>query len=214
MSDDYKAWLWEKLGERCVTSLKKHGFDAHFVRDRQEAKNLILDMVSGYDTFGFGGSGTTRALGIMEELESRGKTIFDHWREGLAGEEEFRIRLEQGRCDCFFCSANAISCTGEIVNVDGVGNRTNAMTFGAKKVIIAAGMNKVRPDLASALKRVPEVAAPMRARSLGMNLPCTETGICSDCNSPQRICRITAILHRRPMMTDVSVVLINEELGY
>ena len=90
--------------------------------------------------------------------------------------------------------------TGEIVNVDGVGNRTNAMSFGPGKVIIIAGINKLTPDLESALQRVRNIAGPMRAKSLGMQTPCAETGICSDCNSPQRICRITTILHRQPII--------------
>jgi len=214
MSDEYKTWLWEKQGELCAKNLKKHDFDSHFTKDIAEARQLILDMITGYESFGFAGSSTTRALGIIDELNSRGRTIFDHWQEHLTPEESLKIRLEQGRCDCFFCSANAISLTGEIVNVDGVGNRTNAMTFGTKKVIIVAGMNKVRPDLHSAVKRVAEIAGPMRAKSLNMDLPCAQTGVCSDCNSPQRICRVTTILHRRPMMTDMSVILINQELGY
>ena len=214
MSEDYKTWLWEKQGALCVKNLKKHGFDAHFVDTVEDARQLINSMINGFDSFGFAGSSTTRELGIIEELKSGGKKIFDHWQEGLSREESLNIRLEQGRCDCFLCSANAISATGEIVNVDGVGNRTNAMTFGTKKVIIVAGMNKVRPDLHSALRRVSEIAGPMRAKSLNMNLPCAETGVCSDCNSPQRICRVTTILHRKPMMTDVSVILINKELGY
>ncbi len=214
MDDNYLEWLWEKQGEKCIKALKKHDFDAHFAVDVEEARKLILDMVSGYDSFGFAGSYTTRALGILEELARLGKVIFDHWKEGLTREEDLTIRLEQGRCDCFFCSANAISATGEIVNIDGVGNRTNAMTFGTKKVFIVAGMNKVRPNLESALRRVMEVAAPMRAKSVGVNTPCAETGICNDCNAPQRICRVTTILHRRPMMTDVSVVLINQALGF
>jgi hypothetical protein len=81
-------------------------------------------------------------------------------------------------------------------------------------VVIAAGMNKVTPDLESALKRVRNVAAPMRARSLNMQTPCAESGRCSDCSAPQRICRITAILHRRPMLTDISVFLIGQPLGF
>jgi hypothetical protein len=88
------------------------------------------------------------------------------------------------------------------------------MTFGCPNVIIAAGMNKVAMDLGSALGRIREIAAPMRAKSLNMKTPCAETGICTDCNSPQRICRITTILHRKPMMTDITVVLINSSLGY
>jgi hypothetical protein len=214
MNNEYHSWLWEKLAEKCIKNLKSHGFDAHFVSTIDDARDVILKMVSRFETFGFGGSNTARALGVLEELKAKGKTIYDHWQEGLSKEDDLDIRLQQGRCDCFFCSANAISSTGEVVNVDGIGNRTNAMTFGPKKVMIVAGMNKVTPDLESAISRVREIAAPMRAKSLGMETPCAETGICNDCNSPQRICRVTTILHRKPMLTDVSVILVNESLGF
>ncbi len=212
MEKAYHIWLWEKLAERCIINLKKHGFDAHFFSTAEQALTAILEMVSAYQTFGFGGSDTTRKIGLPEALRSSGKTVYDHW--GAAKSEDMNIRLLQGRADCFFCSANAVSANGEIVNVDGVGNRVNAMTFGVKKVIIVAGMNKVTNDLESALKRIREVAGPMRAKSLGMQTPCAETGVCSDCNSPQRICRITTILHRKPMLTDISVILVGEELGF
>jgi len=123
-------------------------------------------------------------------------------------------RLNQGRSECFLCSANAISVTGEIVNIDGAGNRVAASMFGPKKVVIIAGMNKVTADLDSAMKRAKEVAAPLRAKSLNSTLTCVDTGICSDCHSPQRICNITAIFHRKPMLIDMSVILVNERLGY
>jgi len=209
-----QKWLWEKQGETCVKALKDHGFDAHLVSTVEEARDLILSMVSGYETFGFGGSHTTRSLGLTEILKAKGKTLFDHWEGNLFGEENRKIRLAQGRSDCFICSANAISATGEIVSMDGVGNRTAAMTFGPRKVIIVAGMNKVRPDLGSALERIKEVAGPMRAKSLNLDTPCAKTGVCSDCNAPKRICEVTTILHRKPWMTDISVILINESLGY
>jgi len=214
MDDTFKTWLREKLAERCVANLKKHGFDARFVASTEDARSLLLDMISGYETFGFAGSSTTRALGLVEELKARGKTLYDHWQKGLTKEQDLEIRLQQGRCDCFLCSANAISATGEVINVDGIGNRTAAMSFGPKKVIIVAGMNKVTPDLESAIRRVQDVAAPMRAKSLGMETPCAETGFCDDCNAPRRICRITTILHRRPSLTDISVILINRSLGF
>jgi len=214
MEHDYQTWLWGKTAERCVKNLKKNGFDAHFVENVAGAKDLVFEMVSNHKTFGFGGSSTTRALGVKEKLEAMGKTVYDHWQKGLSKEEDLSIRLNQGRADCFLCSANAISATGEIVNVDGIGNRTNAMSFGPVKVVVIAGMNKVTPDLDSALRRVREIAAPMRAKSLGMQTPCAETGLCNDCNAPQRICRITTILHRKPMLTDLSVVLINQALGF
>ncbi|MBN2062533.1 MAG: lactate utilization protein [Deltaproteobacteria bacterium] len=215
LSDNtYQRWYLERLGERSVKALRNHDFDAHFFPSAKDAVDFIIKSVSAYQSFGFGGSVTTRTLGLVEKLGAIGKTVFDHWKEDLSGEEDLELRLEQGRCDCFMCSANAISATGEIINIDGAGNRTNAMTFGTRKVIIVAGMNKVVSDLDSALKRAMEVAAPIRAKSLGMETPCAETGRCSNCSSPMRICRITTILHRRPIMTDITVVLINETLGY
>ncbi|MDZ7698881.1 MAG: lactate utilization protein [Deltaproteobacteria bacterium] len=214
VKENYQSWLWEKMGETCTDNLKKHDFDAHWVPGIREARDLILGKISGYATFGFAGSDTTRSLGVLEALKEQGKTIHDHWQEGLFMEEDLEIRLNQGRCDCFLCSANAVSMTGEIVNVDGVGNRTSAMAFGPKHVVVVAGMNKVTHDTESAIRRVKEIAGPMRARSLNMDTPCAKTGRCSDCNAPQRICRITTILHRKPMMTDVSVILINEALGF
>ena len=81
-------------------------------------------------------------------------------------------------------------------------------------VIIVAGINKLTADLQTALQRVKEIAGPLRAKSLDMKTPCAKTGICTDCQSPQRICRITTILHRKPMLTDISVIIINEALGF
>jgi hypothetical protein len=212
--ENYQAWLWKKMGETCIKNLKKHDFDAQWVPGIQEAKDLILNKISDFQTFGFAGSETTRELGIIAHLKEQQKIIYDHWQEGLFMEQDLDIRLNQGRCDCFLCSANAISMTGELVNVDGVGNRTSAMAFGPKHVVVVAGMNKVTEDLESALQRIKNIAGPMRAKSLNMDTPCAKTGTCVDCNSPQRICRITTILHRKPMMTGVSVVLINAALGF
>ena len=214
MSDEQLKWLWEKSGQRCVKNMKKRGFDAYFAPDARNASTLALDLAADCETFGFGGSSTTRALGIVEALKKSGKTLYDHWMPGLTSAEDMEIRLAQGRCDCFFCSANAVAETGEIVNVDGIGNRTAAMTFGPGMVIIIAGMNKVVPDLDSALERIREKAAPMRAKSLETKTPCTETGICSDCMSPQRICNITTILHYKPMLTRVAVILVNQAMGF
>ncbi|NNF98928.1 MAG: lactate utilization protein [Desulfobacteraceae bacterium] len=210
----YQTWLWKKTGQATVKNLNKHEFDAHFANNIKEALHLVLPMIKPYETFGFGGSDTTRRLGVLPLLINAGMLVYDHWRENLTAQEDLEIRKKQGQCDCYFTSANAVSMTGEIINVDGVGNRTNAMSFGPAKVIVIAGMNKVTPDIPSALKRIREVAAPMRAKSLQMDTPCAKTGICSDCNSPQRICRITAILHRKPLKTDISVIMINEHLGF
>lgn len=214
VDNTYRTWLGEKIGEKCTENLKNNGFDAHFVPTRDTALSLILEKISNYTTYGFGGSDTVRSLGIIDHLKADGKILYDHNDDTLDLQKKAEYRLFQGRCDCFLCSANAISLKGEIVNVDGVGNRTSAMAFGPEKVIIVAGVNKITKDLETAISRVHEVAAPMRAKSLGIATPCAETGICSDCNSPLRICRITTILHKKPMMTDISVVLVNAAMGY
>ncbi len=214
LSDEQLKWLWEKSGQRCVKNMKKRGFEAYFVPDVESARTRALDFTTGCETFGFGGSATTRELGLVEMLKKSDKIIYDHWVPGLTRAQDLEIRLAQGRCDCFLCSANAVAETGEIVNVDGIGNRTAAMTFGPEKVLIIAGMNKVAPDLDAALVRIREKAAPMRAKSLETQTPCAETGVCSDCRSPQRICNITTILHYKPRLTQVAVILVNQAMGF
>jgi len=214
LADRYRRWLDRKRVDRCAQNLKRNGFDVRIAPNPQAGCRDILEMISEFETFGVGGSETIRQMGIIGELHGMGKTIHDHWGPELSPEEVQAERLEQGRCDCFLCSANAISARGEIVNVDGIGNRVAAMAFGPRKVVIVAGVNKIAPDLEQALQRVRQIAGPMRAKSLGMDTPCAETGECADCHSPQRICRITTILHRRPMLTDIAVVLIGTELGF
>ena len=214
MVDRYHRWRERKLAERCAQNLKRNGFDVHIATSPESGIREILGMISDFETFGFGGSETLRQMGLIEELRGMGKTIFDHWQPELSPDEVQAVRLEQGRCDCFLCSANAVSENGEIINVDGIGNRVAAMTYGPRKVVVVVGVNKIASDLDQALQRVRRIAAPMRAKSLGMSTPCAETGECVDCNSPQRICRITTILHRRPMLTDISVVLVCADLGY
>lgn len=214
MVDRYRRWLDRKAAERCARNLKRNGFDARIAATPEAGCREVLAMISEFETFGIGGSETIRQLGVIDELKGMGKTLHDHWQQGLNPDEVQAVRLEQGRCDCFLCSANAISTQGDIVSVDGIGNRVSAMTYGPRKVVIVAGVNKLAPDLEQALRRVRTIAAPMRAKSLGMDTPCAETGECVDCHSPQRICRITTILHRCPMLTDISVVLIGTPMGY
>ena len=214
MQASFQDWLGEQRSRTCVANLKKNGFDAHWVLDVDSARELILPLLADFQSFGFGGSETVRKLGLVDLLKAGGKTVHDHWQTGISPQESLAIRKSQLTSDCFFCSANAITMNGEIVNVDGAGNRTSAMAFGPQKVFIVAGMNKVANDLPAALQRIKDIAAPMRAKSLGMKTPCAETGVCGDCHSPQRICRITTILHRQPVLTPTTIVLINQALGF
>ena len=140
--------------------------------------------------------------------------MLDHWDPARGQEEIFLVRKSQLHCDVFISSVNALTEGGELVSRDGVGNRISAMTFGPAKVFLLASIHKIVPDLHAAFRRIREVAAPRRARSLGVNVPCTKGEGCVDCHSADRICRATLILHKRPALTDITVILIGEPLGY
>jgi len=214
MTSDEHTWLLEQRAYRCVENLSKHRFDAYYLESGAEVAEKVKPLLETADTVGFGGSDTVRSLGLHTLAEEMGKTLYDHHRPELSYDETLAMRKGQQGCDLFFTSANALSETGEIINVDGIGNRTSAMAFGPSRVVVVAGYNKVAPDLHAALRRIREVAGPMRAKSLGVETPCAVTGVCSDCNAPMRICNITTILHRKPMLTEVTVFIVGEELGF
>jgi hypothetical protein len=111
-------------------------------------------------------------------------------------------------------SSNAITLDGKLVNLDGMGNRVAAMAFGPKKVILLVGMNKVAPDLESAMARVKHRAAPINNIRYGLKNPCVETGLCSDCKTPQRICNMWSIIEGHMIQNRIHVKLIGENLGY
>jgi len=197
--------------EKTIKALEKHAFRAIYVKDRDEARERILEMAKGCKSVGVGGTATVRATGVVEALKELGHEMYDHWVVPPA--ESLAVRKAQMTADLFLTSTNALTMTGELVNREGMGNRTNSMTFGPGKVIVVAGINKIVPDVAAGLERIKKIAAPIRARELNMNTPCVKKGECQDCNTPQRICRITIIHERRPMLTDVIVIIVGEELG-
>lgn len=210
---EVKDWHIAKTIERTVKSLESNFFDAASFSDRNALLDKVLSYVKPKMKIGFGGSITLRSLGIVDRLAGEDVILLDHWKPGLSREEINDIRFKQLTCDLFLSSANAITERGEIINVDGNGNRTNSTTYGPKKVIIIAGYNKIVPDINAGLERVKNVAAPMNAKRLNLSLPCAETGRCHDCRTEARICRIISIMQRKPGGTDVSVYLINEDLG-
>jgi L-lactate utilization protein LutB len=212
--DDNQLWHRRTLMEKAGKALEKNGFAVSLHDDADGARAHLLAAATTAQTIGFGGSMSVAALGIARDLEGEGKTLLVHSRAGLTSEERRRIMQEQLCCDLFLTGTNALTLQGQLVNIDATGNRVGAMAFGPKQVIIVAGANKIVADLETALRRVREVASPPNARRLGYNTPCAKTGICSDCDSPERICRITTILDRRPRVTEVQVCLVGADLGY
>jgi len=212
--DPIKEWWMGEKARKAVEKLEAHDFKALFVKNREEAKAEILKYVSPGQRIGVGGSLTIRELGILEKLEKEGHVIYNHWKPGLSKEEALAIRKSQMTSDLFLGSVNAVTLNGEIVNIDGIGNRVNSTIFGPGKVILVAGYNKIAENVEEALKRIKNVAAPLNARRLNIDVPCARVGRCVDCNSPNRICRVIVIHERKPSLTDILVILVGEELGF
>lgn len=212
--DPNKEWWIEQRCKKTAEKLKGHDFEAIYVKTKGEAIQEILRFATPMTKVGVGGSITIRELGVLDQLKARGSTILDHWVPGLSREQSLEIRKAQMTSDLFLSSSNAVTMNGELVNIDGIGNRVNSINFGPKKVILVAGYNKIVGDMDEAIKRVRNEASPPNARRLGLDVPCAKLGWCADCNSPDRACRVIVIHERKPMLTDIFVILVGEELGY
>ena len=187
------------LISRTIVGLKRRGFDAVGVATKAEALELVMDEAEAAQSVGWGGSESVKEIGARDALMKSGKEIRDH----------------QTVMDLFLLSANAITSDGVIVNIDGTGNRIAASIFGPKRVVYVIGRNKVvNGGVLEAIARVKRCACPPNCKRLNKKTPCAELGVCADCTSPDRICKVTAIFDRAPTHTSTKVILVDEELGY
>jgi len=211
---EMKSWHGRTIGQKTVEALCSNHFDSVFFDTAIEAIDMVMHFIQPGNTVAFGGSQTIRQLGLPDRIQKSGAILFDHNAEGLNLGEKIEVMRKQQVCDVFICSSNAISMDGELFNVDGNGNRISAMIFGPRKVIVLAGTNKICPDEASAWQRIKTVAAPINMKRFNRPNPCTSQGICMDCNLPTRGCNAYLALRRKPPMSDISVFIINEDLGF
>ncbi len=191
--------------ETVIQALKRNNFDPVIYVDKaSDAVGLILDMIPPTASIEMAGAASVSQLGLLDLLRKRGNPGLAFTRPG-----EFPTE----RRDVLLVSTNAVTLDGKLVNTDGMGNRVTGMAFGVKKVILLIGANKIVRDAGEALDRIQNVLSPYHAKNIGVNTPCAKTEKCSDCTSPQRICNITTILHKKPPMTDFAIVLTGEDLG-
>lgn len=196
--------------EKLTENLKKHGFDVSYYETGAEAVKALTEKIQG-KTVGIGGSKTVEALGLFEAL-TPGNQVSWHWKKTSPDANDVSARAQ-----VYLCSANGVAETGEIINIDGTGNRIAAAEYGREAVYIIIGVNKIAPDYESALWRARNIAAPLNAKRLDRKTPCALSAEmkCYDCDSPERICRGLSVFYRK--LTGVKtceVVIINEELGY
>ena len=194
---------------RLRSNLEAEGFQTSYFETAEEAC-AYLDRELDGRSIGFGGSQTVRDMGLFERLASHNTCIW-HW-------DKARDVLPKEATDAqvYICSLNGVSENGELINIDGAGNRLASNLFGHEKVYFIIGVNKIAPDYDAALWRARNVASPKNARRLGKKTPCAVRGDkCYDCKSPERICRALVVLWERPTgIGRAEVVLVNEPLGY
>ena len=192
--------------EKAIQNLEARGFRVTHFAD-PEAAAAYLDREIDGGTVGFGGSRTLEALGVYERLAKHNR-VFWHWKT-----DPKEARAEAMQADVYLSSANAISEDGEILNIDGSGNRVAGTLFGHRKVYIVAGTNKLCPDFDSALWRARNVASVQNCARVGKKTPCQADGKCHDCRSPERICKALTVLWGPMNGMETEVVLIDAELG-
>lgn len=215
MTDELVAWSWEQKCQKAVEALGTNGFTALYCPTPDDARHYILTEAADARSIGFGGSMTIVGLNVETELAAQGKEILNHSNPAFSLEERLAVMRRQLTCDLFLSGCNALTIRGELINIDATGNRAAAMFFGPQKVIVVAGRNKlVDGTPQQAIERVKNWATPPNSKRLNFNTPCAKTGFCSNCNSPDRLCRVTTIIDRRPRFTDLRVLVVNTDLGF
>jgi len=201
----------DKLAKR----LEQNRFTVDLFQTAAEACDYLLRQIPAGASVGVGGSVTLTQIGLMEKLaKMSGITFLNQYADGISREDSLRIRREGLLSKIYFTGSNAVTVReGAVVNVDGVGNRVAALSFGPEKVYIVLGKNKIVPDIPAAIERIRLQAAPLNAKRLNRNTPCVETGVCQDCSSPDRICNMLSILKKQPAPGRISILLIDQDLG-
>ncbi|MFV0437391.1 MAG: lactate utilization protein [Desulfopila sp.] len=212
------AHYWKIRLDELRDQLEKNNFEVHQAATAAEAGELVVNRLlveSGAKTVAFGGSMTTQAAGLQSRLAGLEQIeIIGADTPGSTPEEKVEARRQALMADCYISGTSAVTEDGQLVNLDMIGNRVAAITFGPKQVIILVGRNKIVADLEAAMWRIKDYAAPVNAMRLDCKTPCAKTGHCQDCKSPGRICNTWTITEKSFPKGRIKVVLINEELGF
>ncbi len=195
--------------ETIIRNLAKRNMEGYYCETADDARDLILSMVGEQDTVSWGGSVTLNQIGIKEKL----KNVIDATK--APAEKAYEERRRTLTADVYLTGTNAITMKGELVNIDGTGNRVAAMCFGPERVIVVAGVNKIVEDEAAAISRIHTDACPPNCIRLGKNTPCAATGKCGDCLTPgQTICAYTVTTRFSSIPRRIQVILVSESLGF
>lgn len=207
------AMYYEKRAAILVKNLKSRHFEADYCVTKEEALAKALSLIPEGASVGWGGALSAQQIGLMEAVKQGPYAALD--RENCKTQEEREELAKKCMfCDVFLTGANGLSLDGQMVNIDGTGNRVGAIIYGPKKVLVIAGMNKVEDTLEAAVRRARTVAAPKNQQRFLNDTPCAVTGVCADCRSQGCICnQIVITRHCRPAGR-IHFILVGEELGF
>jgi len=218
MSREAHTQYWQGKLAGIKTALEENNFAVWLADSSIQARELFWNDVFKPlkpASVSFGGSLTVQEVGVYQELKQRNDLKVIDTYDTSASPEEFLERRRQALLvDLFVTSTNSLTKEGHLVNLDGLGNRVAALTFGPKNVALFISRNKVVADLDEAISRIKEFAAPVNAVRLNRKTPCTKTMQCEDCKSPERICNTWAITEKSNPPKRVKIILINEDMGY
>jgi hypothetical protein len=212
--DESVLWYKEKLIDRTIKNLNKRNMKGFFVKNKSELIKLLEEFIDEKSTVGVGDSMTLFETGVIDILRKGDYVFLDKYRDGITSEEKKEIYLQNFSANTFMCSTNALTEDGELYNIDGNGSRVAPMIYGPKQVIIVAGINKIVKNIEEAERRARNYAAPIDAKRLKKDTPCTTLGYCVDCKSPNRICNDFTIIRGQFIKDRIKIIIVGEQLGY
>ena len=208
-----KKEYYKNLSNTVLKGFQKRFIEGYYCETSAEAKALALSLVPANSKVSFGGSVTLEETGILAELRNREDiTLYDR-ATATSIEETKQIMHDALSCDYYFMSSNAITADGELVNIDGNGNRVAALIYGPENVVIIAGMNKIVKNVEEGISRTRNVASPQNCVRLNKNTPCAVNGVCGNCLS-DTICDQIVITRASRIPQRIKVILVGEELGF
>ena len=209
---------WKLKLENVKEALESNYFEVFIADNSEEASKIVLEKIilnKNIKSMSWGGSMTFVGTGLYDTLKNQKEfKVLDTYDKSLSNDEKTQLRREALLTDLFVTGTNAITEDGCLVNLDMIGNRVGAMTFGPKSVLILTGRNKIVPDIDTAMERIKNYVAPTNAMRLDMKTPCVKTGECSECKASARICNSWTITEKSFPKNRVKVVLINEDMGF
>ena len=199
----------ELLAESVIKGLESRNISGYYASSKEDALKQALELIPEGSTIAMGGCASAHEIGLIKALEDGNYNYID--RDKMGAREGLMAAYD---ADFFLSSANAITNDGIMINIDGNANRVSCIAQGPKKVIFIVGMNKICSDLDSAMKRARNVAAPINAQRFGLSTPCSTTGECANCLSPETVCCQFLTTRYSKHKGRIKVILVNEDLGF